>query len=50
MDDDLIIRDVKAVDEAIAALKEKGLVLKIKEKPQDHLSCEVRLSTNEKKA
>ena len=38
-----------AIDDAIEALKSKGLVLKIVEGLQDYLSCKVKFSDDEKR-
>ena len=50
VDNNLMVGDVEAIDEGIAALKENGLVLKIVEGLQDYLSCGVRFSINKKRA
>ena len=42
--DNLMVGDVEAINEAIAALKKNVLVLKIIEGLQDFFSCEVRLA------
>ena len=39
IDDNLIIASIEAIDDAIAAIKETGLVSKIVEGPQDCLTC-----------
>ena len=39
-----------AIDDAIEALKNKGLVLKIVEGLQDYLSCKIKFSKDRKRA
>ena len=48
MDDNLMIGDIAAINDAIEVLKNKGLVLKIMEGLQDYLSCKVKFSDNKK--
>ena len=48
VDDNAMIRDVEAIDDAITALKEYGLVLKVIEGLQDYLSCEVKFSKDKR--
>ena len=43
-----MISDSATVDDAILALKNKGLVLKIMEGLQDHLSCKIKISDDKK--
>ena len=50
VDDNLMIGNVEAINNSIAALKKNGLVLKIVEGLQEYLSCEVKFSTDKKKA
>ena len=50
VDDYLMVGNKKAIDDAISALKENGLVLNIKEGLQDYLSCEIKFSTDKKKS
>ena len=50
VDDNLMIGDITTIDDAIKALKCKGLVLKIVEGLQDYLSCEMKLSEDKKRA
>ena len=50
VDDNLMVGDVETIDEAISALKENGLVLKIIEALLDYLSCEVKFSKDRKRA
>ena len=45
----LIVGNIEAIDDMIAALKEKGLVLKIMEGLQDYLSCEIKFLTDKKR-
>ena len=42
IDDNVMVGDIEAIDEAIAGFKENGLVLKIIEEQNDYLSWEVR--------
>ena len=44
INDNLLVRDVEAIDKAIETFKEKWHVLKIMEGLQDYLSCKVRVS------
>ena len=46
VDDNLIIHNIDATDEAITAIKENGLVLKIMEGLQNYLFCEEKFSTD----
>ena len=41
--DNLMIGNNAAIDDAILALKNKGLVLKIVEELQDYLSCKIKI-------
>ena len=50
VDDSLVVGDIAAVDDAIEALKNNGLVLKIMEELQNYLSCEIKYSDNKKHA
>ena len=45
-----MIWNIEAIEDTIAALKENGLVLKILEGIQDYQSCEVKFSTDKKRA
>ena len=45
-----MVGDIDAIDNAIAALKENGLVLNMVEGLQDYLSCDVKFSTDKKRA
>ena len=45
-----MIGNSATMDDAILALKNKGLVLKIVEGLQDYLSCEIKISNNKKHA
>ena len=50
VDDNLLIGNPKAIDETIAQLREKGLVLKVENDLHDYLSCEIVFSDDKKKA
>ena len=50
IDDNLMIGDVEAINNAIAAIKENRLVLKFVECIQDYLSCEVKFLEDKKRA
>ena len=50
VDDNFMIKDSKAISDAIKALKENGLVLKIMEGLHDYLFFEVKFSTDKKRA
>ena len=50
VDDNLMIGDMATIDDAIEALKSKGLVLKIVEGLQEYLSCKVKFSEDKKRA
>ena len=50
VDNNLMIGDKAAIDDAIMALENKGLVLKVVEGLQDYLSCEIKISENKKRA
>ena len=43
-----MIGDIATIADAIEALKNKGLVLKIMERLQDYLSCEITFSDDKK--
>ena len=45
-----MVGDIAAIDDAIEALKSKGLVLKIMDGLQNYLSCEIKISDNKKRA
>ena len=45
-----MVGDVKVIDNAIIALKNYGLVLKVMEGLQDYLSCEIKFSRDKKRA
>ena len=49
VDDNLMIGDMVAIDNTIAALKSKGLVLKIVQGLHDCLFCEIKISDDTKK-
>ena len=46
--DNLMVGDIAMIDDAVEALKSKGLVLKILEGLQNYLSCEIKFSNNKK--
>ena len=48
VDDNLMIGDSAMIDDAILALKNKGLVLKTVEGLQDYLSCKIKISKDKK--
>ena len=48
VDNNLMIGDKAAIDDAIMALKNKGLVLKVVEGLQYYLYCEIKFSENKK--
>ena len=48
IDDNLMVGDIVAIDDAIEVLKNKGLVLKIVEGLKEYLSCEIKFSNNKK--
>ena len=50
IDDNLLVVDIKAIDDAIIAFKNNGLVLKVVERLQDYLPCEIQFSTEKKGA
>ena len=50
VDDNLMIVDMVAIDDAIIALKSNRLVLKVMEGLQVYLSCEIKLSEDKKRA
>ena len=50
VDNNLMVGDVKAIDDAISALKNNGLVLKVMEGLQDYLSCKIKFSKDKKSA
>ena len=50
VNDNLMIGDIAAIDNAIGALKNKGLVLKIVKGLQDYLSCKIKFFVDKKRA
>ena len=50
IDDNLMIGNMMAIDDAILALNSNGLVLKIVEELQDYLPCEIKFSDDKKRA
>ena len=50
VDDNLMIDISAAIDDAILAVKNKGLVLKIVEGLQDYFSCKMKISDDKKRA
>ena len=49
VDDNLMIGNIAAIDDAIKVFKNKGLVLKIMEGLQDYLSCKIKFSEDKKR-
>ena len=49
-DDNIIIGNITTIDNAIEALKNKGLVLKIAEGLQDYFSCKIQFSIDKQRA
>ena len=45
-----MIGDIVTIDDAIEALKNEGLVLKMVERLLDYLSCEIKFSNDKKQA
>ena len=50
VDDNLMIGNIAAINDAILALKNKGLVLKILEGLQDYFSCKMKILDDKKHA
>ena len=50
LDDNLMFGDSATIDDAVLALKNKGLVLKIVEGLLDYLSCKIKISYDKKHA
>ena len=50
IDYNLMVGEMAAIDDAIAALKSSGLVLKVMEGLQDYLSCEIKYPNDKKRA
>ena len=50
VDDNLMVGDMAAIDDAISALKRNGLVLKFMEGLQDYLSCKIKFSSDKNRA
>ena len=50
VDDDLMVGDMMAIDDAIAALKSNRLVLKVREGLQDCLSYDIKFSKDKNRA
>ena len=50
INDILMVGNVDAIDDAITALKNNGLVLKVVEGLQDCLSCKMKFSLDKKRA
>ena len=46
IDNNLMVGDIAAIDNAIEVLKSKGLVLKIMDGLQDYLSFKIKISDN----
>ena len=49
VDNNLMVGDIEAIDDAISALKNIGLVLKVMERWQDYLSCKIKFSKDKKR-
>ena len=49
-DDNLMVGNIATIDNAIKALKNNGLVLKIVDELQDYLSCKIKISNDKKHA
>ena len=49
VDDNLLIGDQAAIDDAIKQMKQKGLILKVKDSLKDYLSCEINFSSDKKR-
>ena len=45
-----MIGDFEAIEDAITALKNNGLVLKVMERLKDYLSCKIQFSKDKKRA
>ena len=50
VDDNLMIGDMATIDNAIKALKNKGVVLKILNGLQGYLSCKIKFTKDKKRA
>ena len=50
VDDNLMIGDIAAINDAIEVLENKGLILKIVEGLWDYLSCNIKFSDDKKHA
>ena len=50
LDYNLMIGDMEAIDDAITALKENGLLQKVMEGLHDYLSCEVKFLADKQRA
>ena len=50
VDNNLMVGNIATIDDAIKALKSKGLVLKIIEGLQDYLSCKIKFFDDKKHA
>ena len=50
IEDNIMVGDIAAIDNAIEALKSKGLVLKIMDGLQDYSSCKIKKSDDKKRA
>ena len=48
--DNLVVGNVEVIDNVIAALEGNGMALNIMAGLQDHLSCKIKFSMDEKKA
>ena len=50
IDDNLMVRDMVAIDDVISALKNNQLALKVMEGLQDYLSCKIKFLEDKKRA
>ena len=49
IDDNLLIGNPKAIEEAIELLQKNGLILKVEDDLHDYLSCEIKFLDDDKK-
>ena len=50
IDNNVMVRYIATIDDAIEALENKGLVLKVMEGLQDYVSCKIKFSDDKKQA
>ena len=50
IDNNVMVGNIATIDDAIEALRNKGLILKIMEGLQDYLSCKIKISDDKKHA